>query len=318
MALFNRKKVAALTKKNTELEERLALILNINSIYAKTAPIVDNKLGCECIIFSKDRAMQLHGLLSSYFYFVSNTAPIHILYTCSSTEHQKSYDDLIEIFRDKEIFFIKEISFKEQLTSLLGEIKSYKMFFMTDDALFIDYFDLEDFTKYNTQNTVPTLSKGYDLTYCFAFDKMQDLPKFLKKGGLESEKLMWEWSLETDSPDWAYPLSVDGSLFTTKEILEIIKQTSFRAPNSLESNLQEFLPLYINRYGISYQNVKYVNIPCNIVQKEWINKSTNSMDVEFLLKKWNEGKRIHFEEFKGVDVKKVQKAAYNFVDRKYA
>jgi hypothetical protein len=315
MALFNRKKVAALTAKNAKLEQQLALVLNINSSYGRTSSLVDHRFGCEIIIFSKDRAMQLHSLLSSYFYFVSNTAPLYILYTCSSAEHQKSYDDLIHLFKDRNVNFVKETNFKLQLISLLSNIKTFKMFFMTDDALFIDELDLEDFTKFNTQHTVPSLSKGYDLTYCFAFNRKQELPDFLTVQSLEPHKMIWEWNLAVESPDWAYPLSVDGSLFTTTEILKIIKQTDFKAPNSLESNLQEYLPLFINRYGICYEKVKYVNVPCNIVQQEWINHSTNAMDGGFLLEKWNEGKRIYFEEFKGADVKKVQMAVYNFVER---
>ncbi|MNK00025.1 hypothetical protein D3C87_178060 [compost metagenome] len=315
MDLFNRKKVKALTERIIKLENQLALILDVNASYGKGLALVDDKVGCEIIIFSKDRAMQLHALLSSYFYFVSNTAPIQILYTCSSVEHQKSYDDLIQLFKDKNVSFVKETDFKPQLLGLLGNIKTSKMFFMTDDALFIDYLDLNDFSKFNTQNTVPSLSKGNDLTFCFAFNKAQDLPVFLNIDALDPKKLVWEWNLAVESPDWAYPLSVDGSLFTTSEILKIMAQTDFKAPNSLESNLQEFLPLFINRYGVGYDKVKYVNVPCNIVQKEWVNNATNAMDVEFLLQKWNEGKRIHFEEFNGTDVKIVQMAVFNFVDR---
>lgn len=314
MGLFNNKKIKALIEKNTKLEEQLALVLEINSSYIGALPIEDNKVGCEIIVFSKDRAMQLHGLLSSYFYFVSNPAPIRILYTYSSPAHQKSYEELIRLFADKNVFFVKEIVFKEQLQTLLAEIKTYKMFFMTDDALFIDHVDLQDFTKFNTQNTVPSLSKGKDLTFCFAFNKPQSLPVFLNDA-FGVDKLIWKWNSAVESPDWAYPLSVDGSLFTTSEISKIIEKIDFKAPNSLESNLQEVLPLFVNRYGVSYQKVKYVNVPCNIVQKEWVNNATNTMDVEFLLEKWNEGKRIHFEEFEGADVKVVQMAVFNFVDR---
>lgn len=320
MGLFSKffvkkRKVDNIIAAKEKVERIFQLNLDIHAHYASNSAVVDDKRGCEIVLFSKDRAMQLHALLSSYFHFVSNTAPIHVLYTCSSPAHQASYDELAEMFSSKSVNFIKEVGFKDQLITILGSIRTSKMLFMTDDALFIDAFDLEEFTRFDTRNTVPSLSKGYDLTYCFAFDKMQDLPDFLTLSDLSKTELAWHWKSASDSPDWAYPLSVDGSLFSTYEILQIIKATDFKAPNSLESNLQEYLPLFINRLGICYNKVKYVNVPCNIVQKEWVNNSTNAMDVELLLKKWNEGKRIYFEEFAGADVKIVQKAVYQFVDR---
>lgn len=314
MALFNRKKVAALTAKNLKLEEKLALILDINANYGKISSIVDHKLGCEVIVFSKDRAMQLHNLLSSYFHYVKNPAPVHVLYTHTAA-HENSYSELKEIFKDRDVRFIKETHFKTQLLETLAEVKAEKLFFMTDDDIFLDEIDLNDFTKYNPQYAVPTLTKGRDLTYCYPLDKEQELPTFLDHKEVGKGQLIWTWASALASPDWAYPLSLNGSLYNTYEITELIKRTDFKAPNSLESNLQEFLPLFLNRYAICYEKVNYVCVPYNLVQEEWHNKNTNNMDIEFLLEKWNEGKRIYFEELRGVDVKVMQKAVYSFVDR---
>ena len=64
---------------------------------------------CEGIVFSKDRAMQLHGLLSSYFAQVKNPVKLYILYTTSHARHAESYKELERLFADKKIVFITEI-----------------------------------------------------------------------------------------------------------------------------------------------------------------------------------------------------------------
>ena len=52
----------------------------------------------EGIVFSKDRALQLHALLCSYSEKVATPVPLRILYCVSTPEHQKAYDEIMEIF----------------------------------------------------------------------------------------------------------------------------------------------------------------------------------------------------------------------------
>jgi hypothetical protein len=58
---------------------------------------------CAGIVFSKDRAMQLHALLSSDFSYVKNPLPLYILYTFSNERHARSYEELKSIFGSKEV-----------------------------------------------------------------------------------------------------------------------------------------------------------------------------------------------------------------------
>ncbi|NQT11066.1 MAG: hypothetical protein HQ573_07860, partial [Desulfobacteraceae bacterium] len=45
---------------------------------------LSSKYPAECIVFSKDRALQLHALLCSYSEKVASPVPIHILYHTST------------------------------------------------------------------------------------------------------------------------------------------------------------------------------------------------------------------------------------------
>src|SRR5829696_1488892 len=54
--------------------------------------------GAEGVVFSMDRAMQLHALLVSYQSRVANPAPLHVLYRASSAAHQAAYDEVLATF----------------------------------------------------------------------------------------------------------------------------------------------------------------------------------------------------------------------------
>ena len=151
---------------------------------------------CAGIVFSKDRAMQLHALLASYFSYVKNPSPLYILYTFSNERHARSYDELKSIFGSKEVVFIKESAFKPDLEKLLESIDSDNLFFMTDDGLFIDSFDMKEVIVFNPVRIIPSLIKGLDLTYCYIQDRKQHLPPFIPIPECDMPVYMkcWEWN----------------------------------------------------------------------------------------------------------------------------
>jgi hypothetical protein len=64
----------------------------------------------DCIIFSKDRALQLHALLSSYQERVSSSGSVHVLYWASKSMHQEAYDEVTALFKNRSVFFTKQDS----------------------------------------------------------------------------------------------------------------------------------------------------------------------------------------------------------------
>lgn len=272
---------------------------------------------CEAIVFSKDRAMQLHALLSSYYEQVSNPVKLSVLYTTSNESHSQSYKQLIEIFVDKNIQFIREQSFEKDLEKLLDNVSSSKLFFMTDDGLFIDRFDLREILSFNYFQVVPSVIKGMDLTYCYIQDKQQALPNFIQPSfKLPVGMKCWEWSQAEEGSDWAYPLSLDTTFYDTREIRAMIKQAEYKGPNSLESALHElYAPVFLQRKGICYNRSKYVNIVCNVVNTEHANRNTGRHSIESLLKKWEEGYRIKYEALYGKTCGEAEQSTFEFVLR---
>jgi len=272
---------------------------------------------CEGVVFSRDRAMQLHALLSSYFTCVKNPVPLSILYTYSSKEHGDAYEDLKKIFSGKNIFFIKEKDFKQDLETLLESISSELVFFMTDDGLFIDSFDIREITLFSPLHILPSLIKGKDLTYCYIKNRKQSLPEFIQPGfTLPPTLICWEWGKAEGGSDWAYPLSLDLTFYNKKEIENLIKSISYKAPNSLETALHfNYASIFLHRKGVCYEKSKYVNIVCNVVNKEHQNRNTGLHSLDSLLSRWKQGYRIQYEFFHGKPCIEVEVSEFPFVKR---
>ncbi len=254
----------------------------------------------ECIIFSKDRALQLHALLSSYYEKVISPAPVHILYQASTPSHQKAYDDVEALFSGADTVFIRQRSdesFRQDVLDLLKIIQSEKVFFLVDDILFTEEVDLSDFTMLNTDIFVPTLRMGENLTTCFTLQKDQPQPQFVSHRAAGPDKIVWRWNQGVY--DWNYPLSLDGHFFSLREMTVMTDCISFRAPNSYEANLQKFRWLYLNRLGVSYRKSKVVNVACNKVQTENDNLCGN-VHQDVLLEQWLKGFQMDYRQLYGL------------------
>ena len=253
----------------------------------------------ECIVFSKDRALQLHALISSYLEKVASPVPIHILYHTSTPSHQKAYEEVVEIFPNNNISFTKQDSdnsFRNNLISLLKSVHSEKIFFLVDDVLFIEDFDIKDFVKFDTDKFVPTLRMGLNLKKCYTVQKDQPLPELISDIVKDKDKITWQW--DQGVYDWSYPLSLDGHFFSTQEIATMIQLTKFSAPNTLEDQLQKFSRFFLFRKGIAYKKSRIVNIPCNKVQIE--NKNLcGDIHQDYLLEQWQKGYQMDFRSLYG-------------------
>ncbi len=275
------------------------------------------KYPAEGIVFSKDRALQLHALLASYYEKVTAPIPLHILYDTSSPAHQAAYEEVFSLFAGRQASFTKQKSnesFADDLIKLLGAIEAEKVLFLVDDNLFIEEVDMRDFTKYDTDKFVPSLRMGLNLDRCYVLQQKQPLPALWRpEAPEEKDKLCWHW--HQGVLEWGYPLSVDGHLFSTQEMTAMAKLISFRAPNTFEDNLQKFYRLFSPRLGVSYRKSRIVNIPCNKVQKENDNICGN-VTPDFLLEKWQQGLQMNYRQLYGFQNNSVhQDIAFELIPR---
>jgi hypothetical protein len=84
-----------------------------------------------CIVFSRDRAMQLDAMLRSLFLHCLDVdnADICILYKTTNKQHKKQYQDLIKEHSER-VFFKQQQNFRQDLLSLLKpfEQKNFEEF----------------------------------------------------------------------------------------------------------------------------------------------------------------------------------------------
>ncbi len=282
----------SLVKKSDQ--DNIALSLKILS-----APDLKPRQGlAECIIFSRDRSLQLHALVSSYFEKVANPAPIHLLYTTTSAKHKKSYEELVEMFSGKLASVTEQTSFRENVLEILESVKSSRMIFLTDDDVFIENVDMRDYAKYDTNCFFPSLRLGLNLKRCYTYQKDQPVPP--RAEGIIDEPDKFCWKMKQGRHDWAIPFSVDGNLFSTKEITMLSKNIQFSSPNTFEAHLLPFTKVFNYRYGVCYTKSRLVNIPCNMVQSDTVGNVHGTIHQDMLLEKWNQGLQIDRDAFAGV------------------
>lgn len=288
-----------------------AKIFNLHKKYENS--LLNSQL--KGMVFSKDRAMQLHALLSSYIKNVINYSPLHILYKTTNEESKRAYADLQNEFKSYPFHFIPEVYFYSQVKEWLSTEDADRIFFMTDDAIFLDSFDMNCALLFNPLDTILSLTKGYDMTYCFTLDLKQEIPVFTKTIIHDETRLnFWNWNSSPASPGWSYPISVDGDFYFRKEMLVMAEHISFNNPNSFEANLQVFLKLFIEREGVCFDKVKLINIPCNIVQDVIKNRSTYLFTAGELQTLWDKGKRIDIDSFNRLDASTAMHSKYSFID----
>jgi len=284
-----------LSKKKQE-EKALRALIECKSRWEKR----ENRSTVECIVFSKDRALQLHGLISTLREMVSPDLTVHVLYTASSSPHQKAYDEVNDLFRMSNIHFVQQSnaqSFKTDLLEILFCLTGDMMFFLVDDILFTEPVRLQDILKFDPDEYVLSLRMGQNLNRCYVLQTPQTLPHFLDPPAGVGDKIVWQW--DRAELDWSYPLSVDGHLFSRREMVAMAALTSFSAPNSFEDALQTFKPLFSRRYGLAYKKSRIVNIPLNRVQEERENLAGNIHPDE-LLAFWQKGYQIDYAKLYGL------------------
>lgn len=84
------------------------------------------KQGVAGIVVSKDRALQLYSLLSTYRELVTNPAPLTVIYTATTIEHRNAYQEVTALILEtnQDIKFIEEENgFRNTLLKILEEIQ---------------------------------------------------------------------------------------------------------------------------------------------------------------------------------------------------
>ncbi|NLA80986.1 MAG: hypothetical protein GX853_09665 [Chloroflexi bacterium] len=256
------------------------------------------------IIFSKDRAMQLHALLRSYVrQVVAPCPPLTLLYRASTPAHAAAYEEAIALVRGEhtelelEAREETELGFRGTLLSVLERGEAARGFCLVDDDLFIRPLDFAVFASHDLHTTVPSLRLGRHITHAYVDNRDYPVPALTPAdGGL----LHWQWAAGEGT--WNYPMSVDGNLFDRDELLAMARFLAFRGPYSFDAGMARvFGPLFSLRAGVCFEQARLVNIPWNCVQHEVANRYGSLTEKE-LLCRWQAGECLDISGLDGLIV----------------
>lgn len=236
-------------------------------------------------VFSKNRPAQLDLFLESMQSSWNHQNIVNVIYKSTTPKFEQGYE-LVKCYHPS-INFIPEVNFKDDVLSTILIDNEYSVFFVDDDV-WINDFELDSRFNTFTQNTdilCLSLRLCPRLTNCYPVGNLKQLlpPINITK----DELITWGW--KNTSFDWGYPMSLDGHIFRTKQILPLLKHLHYNNPNSLESNLAGYP---INKPLMAcYRESAIFNNPCNKVQT-WNNNLSGSVNIEEINELFLSGKRL--------------------------
>jgi hypothetical protein len=253
---------------------------------------VDPRTPIEVIIFSKDRAFQLDGLLRSMDRFFEHPHRTIVLYASSSPDYQRSYDMLSA--RHEDVAWRLESDFKKDVLDLVdaaGKQGSRFVMFLVDDIVFTRRFTGEDMLEHLEEDEdllAVSLRLGENIYFCHPRGSKTEPPNFLENG-----RCHWR---DAHPGYWDYPMSIDGNIYRQGDMVETLAKINFTNPNSFEAAMSG---KPIDRPCLLCHPKPYlVNLALNLVQ-DMFNNPHGDVSAEFLNERYIEGYVIDIEPFVG-------------------
>ena len=237
-----------------------------------------------CVVFSRDRALQLDAFLSS----VARWAPglysrIVVLFHATTGEHEAAYERLCRERPDVE--WIAEQSFRDDLLAALGTERW--LVFHTDDDVF--FADVPDFELRDDEVSF-TLRLGLNNVYSYPLERDEQV----QRPAVEGDRMAWTWA-EQDLGSFSYPLALNGHVFRGEEARDWLARLEYANPNELESALQTLKEEVRPRLA-SFTRSRLVSIPANVVNDTFPNRQSGRYGVAELNDRFLGGERIAHEQ----------------------
>lgn len=242
-----------------------------------------------CIVFSRDRALQLDAFLTSVSLHASELlAEVTVLYRPTSERHADAYETLKAVHARAR--WVREARFREDLLGLIGDAQM--TVFHTDDDV---YFRTPGPFEVRDDEVCFSLRLGLNTTYSYTLDVEQRLVA----ASVEGNRVAWDWRSQ-GAGELSYPLALNGHVFRTEEVREWLREAEFTNPNTLESALQYSNPDVRPRMA-SFRHSVVVSIPANVVNETNANRHGDLASADELNERFVDGERI--------DVRKLEFSA---------
>ena len=225
----------------------------------------------DLIIFSYKRPMQLYALLESLEKYVTGLHNISVLYRADDENYEQAYYEVKTHFQN--VVFVRQsvthphLDFKPLLLQILYASASEYLVFATDDDIVKDYIAINDCVRalQKTHAYGFYLRLGKNLTHSYIANCIQNIPNLL-----DIDKNIYALNIDPKTYDifydWAYPNTVDMTLYPKEKIINALRYLTYNSPTSLEASWSQASLSEPIKIGLCFEQSKIVNIPLNRVQ----------------------------------------------------
>lgn len=275
---------------------------------------------CKTVIFSRNRALQCHLMLSTLFNHckdIEQESDIFVLHR-NDHEHEKSYEILKSEFPT--VNFVKETNFKQDLLNLVLPHKSNILWdknegfkpkyvlFLVDDSVICNNFSMANVIKTLEENKDAigfSLRLGLNTKICFPYNCEQKIPVATK---ISKNILKYNW--QTAEYDFNYCLELSSSVYPIDSIAEILEDCLYLSPNTLESIMSSCC-LEDKPNLLMFEKSVAFNAPLNKVQSTHPNRSADFNPDTFRLM-YEKGIRFNVKQFDGYTSRGAHDIPENF------
>lgn len=253
------------------------------------------------LIVSKNRPMQLHATLDSYFKYArdSGNAKINVLYTFDD-KYKDGYDIIQKEYKDR-VIFIKESDYTKDVIKVVSSVPY--ILFLVDDVVFYRPFKLSDGCKLLTNND-EVLSFSYrlggNITYSYINNINTSTPK---EYDIASNVVLVDWTNKLPYTDFGYPFEISSSMYRSSDVLRMmsLSDSGWASPNYYELTGTEIVRSHVKDFGkfiATYMKSVSVCIPLNRVQNQHLNRCVDNpiYSPESLLRLYEGGMMLNFDD----------------------
>ncbi len=242
----------------------------------------------DVIIFSYDRPMQLYALLESLHHHSTGIHQTSVIYRYSDNNYKNAYAVVSHDF--PKVRFLEQINPPYDFQSLVinetfRSNSSNYVTFAVDDMIVTDSIDFAECSQFleKTHAYGFYLRLGQNIDDCWSSGQHEGIPELH-----QVQEHIYSWQFKTGIGNWAYPNTVDMTIYRKKDLENHFRKVSFSNPNYLEDQFNE---KNLELIGLCYETSKVLNIPLNIVSTTTETKHIN-LPTRILLDQFNAGLKI--------------------------
>jgi len=264
-------------------------------------PVID------CLIWTKDRAMQVDLLLRSIHDMFPQVHKVWVRYDYSSANYEKSYIRLIQKKYGINIEYIHKTTCEPDTKYILTQINNDKVPYIlccVDDDVFIRPINDMDslISCFEEEVTAISLRLSEDITYNYCQNKPCSLPLFLP---CKQDFLKWDWKKCDNLSDWGYPAAIDSHIYRTQWFKNIFLNCKFGIPTDMESVMHNDKYTLFKSFLVSGRKSYMLNIPMNRIQTEWLGNRHGNLSPELLNEKFLKGEIVDTSDIYGRECNSV-------------